>query len=117
MRVADVMSRDLPTVSPEALLRDAILTMRRKRIRHLVVVEDDKVVGVLSERDVGWGEDRVKESMTVPPITIRPDATLQQAATLMADHDVGCLPVTRDGHPLGIVSTRDVLHGLARIAP
>ena len=117
MRVADVMNRELPTVSPAASLRDALLLMRRKRVRHLVVVEQGTIVGVLSERDVGWGEDRVKDSMTAPAVTVPVDATLQQAANLMVENDLGCLPVLRNGRPVGILSTRDVLQGLARLVP
>lgn len=111
------MTREVPTVSPATSVRDAFLTMRRKRARHLVVVEDDKIVGVLSDRDVGWGDDRVEDSMSSQPITVAPEASLQDAADLMADHDVGCLPVARNGHPIGILGVRDLLRALARIAP
>lgn len=115
MRVADVMRSEIPAIPVDAFMRDAILAMRRGRLRHLLAMDGENVVGVLSERDAGWGDDHVRDAMSTPVISVRPDASLQEAAALMAEHDVGCLPVTSNGHPVGVLVARDLLQALARV--
>jgi acetoin utilization protein AcuB len=88
--------------------------MSGARIRHLVVQDGKKIVGVLSDRDVaGMGSLRqvetVEDVMTSPAITCSPHLTLRQAANLLRGRTMGCLPILEDGKIVGIVTTTDLL--------
>jgi len=106
-------------------LADDLMTMGR--IRHLPVLDEGHVVGVVSQRDLfrsalavalGYGERAqkallktlpVKEVMSEPAITIAANATVKEATRLMLEHKIGCLPVV-EGHALvGIVTETDLL--------
>ncbi|MCC7418507.1 MAG: CBS domain-containing protein [Acidobacteria bacterium] len=100
----------------------ALATMRQHRIRHLVVVENGRLAGIVSERDLGGargaegsGPDRaVRDLMTPDPVTASPATTLRQAANLMRGQSLGSLLVVDDGHLVGIVTTTDLLDQLGR---
>ncbi len=108
------MIPDVPAVSPGCLMREALMTMRRLGVHHLVVLDDGRIVGVISDRDTGGADARVCDTMSEPAITASPTMTVQEAADLMAENDVGCLPVIQDGRPVGVVDARDLLHALSR---
>jgi acetoin utilization protein AcuB len=121
MRLRDVMSVEVITVSPDDPASLARATMRRHRIRHLVVVEDGRLVGIVSERDLGGTRgaasrrDRsVRDLMAADPVSASPATTLRQAANLMRGRTVGCLLVVDDGRVVGIVTTTDLLDQLGR---
>lgn len=126
MRLREVMHTKVETVSPRESAQVALERMRRARIRHLVVQDGKKVVGVLSDRDVaGMGSLRqvetVEDVMTSPAITCSPDLTLRQAANLLRGRTMGCLPILEDGKIVGIVTTTDLLEmigaGIERPVP
>lgn len=131
-RVGDLMSRDVKTLGRNEKLSLADQLMRMERIRHLPVVDDDgAVVGIVSQRDLfrgalaramGYGEHaqekileqlHVKEVMTNDPVTIGPGTTLREAAALMLERRIGCLPVVDDGRLVGILSESDFLKRVA----
>lgn len=121
MRLRDVMSVDVVTVRADDPASVARATMRRHRIRHLVVVEGERLVGIVSERDLGGTRgaasrrDRaVRDLMAVDPVSASPATTLRQAANLMRGRTVGCLLVVEDGRVVGIVTTTDLLDQLGR---
>jgi acetoin utilization protein AcuB len=116
MRVQEVMSDDVRTVSPAMPAQQAWALMKTDRIHHLVVVDSRRVVGVLSERDTGrrgGGGARnvqtVQDVMTKPVVTIEHDATVRKAANAMRGRTIGCLPVTKGNRLVGIVTTSDLL--------
>jgi len=84
--------------------------MRSARVRHLVVVDDGRVIGVLSQRDLGGTREEslpagtVQDVMRSHVIVAAPDTTVRTAANLLRGHDIGCLPVV-DGKKL--VGDRD----------
>jgi acetoin utilization protein AcuB len=126
MRVQDIMRTRVETVSPRESAAVAFERMRRARIRHLVVQDGKRVVGVLSDRDVtGMGSLRqvetVEDVMTSPAVTCSPDLTLRQAANLLRGRTMGCLPVLENGKIVGIVTTTDLLEtigaGIERPVP
>lgn len=126
MRLRDIMHTKVETVTPRESAAVAFERMRRARIRHLVVQDGKKVVGVLSDRDVkGMGSLRqvetVEDVMTAPAITCSPDLTLRQAANLLRGRTMGCLPIIDDGKIVGIVTTTDLLEmigaGIERPVP
>src|SRR4051812_42701142 len=102
--IRDVMSADLATVSLQATIADAGMAMRQNDIGDVIVVEDDRFVGLLTDRDivvraVAEGRDpttsRVQDVVTTDVLTLTPDATVDEAARLMRDAAV------RRGAPLG----------------
>ena len=127
MVVEDVMTRDVVTLTPEHTLRDAIDTLRSKRIRHLPVVEDQKLVGIVTDRDVkratpsvlaGWDRAhydemlltiKVAQLMTREPITVPRQSALKAAVEIFIDKKVGALPVVDNGHLVGILTEIDIL--------
>jgi len=121
MRLRDVMSVDVITIEAEASASAARTTLRRHRIRHLVVVEGERLVGVVSERDLGGTrgaaskqDHAVRDLMTADPVSASPATTLRQAANLMRGRTVGCLVVVENGRVVGIVTTTDLLDQLGR---
>jgi acetoin utilization protein AcuB len=119
MRVQDVMTRSVETVSAEESAEKALQRMRVKRIHHFVVTLGRKVLGVVSSRDLeSLGSFRqvqvVEEVMTSPAVTATPEMTLRQAANLLRGRTIGCLPVMEEGRLVGILTITDLLEMLGR---
>jgi CBS domain-containing protein len=144
MRVEDVMTTDVATTNPGALLKEAALELVQRRISGMPVVDSDRqVLGVVSEADIlakESDEDRggggflqwlvdpgdpwitarfdavtVGEAMSTPAQTITPDRPLAEAATIMLDEGVNRLPVvSTDGTLVGLVSRGDLVRAFAR---
>jgi ribosome-associated translation inhibitor RaiA len=97
--------------------------MRRRRIRHLVVMEGPRLVGVLSERDLGGraganirNRRRVQDLMTAQVVSAEPETPIQQAAELMRKRLIGSLPVLDGDRLVGIVTATDVFDALGSAA-
>jgi acetoin utilization protein AcuB len=128
MRLNEIMTLDVRSVAPEASAEDAYALMRSERVRHLAVMDRGKLVGVLSERDLGSSRGTgvrknklVVELMTDHTVTATPRTTVREAANLLRGHIVGCLPIMDKGKLVGIVTTTDLLdllgHGEGRQRP
>lgn len=130
LTVRDMMTTTVSTLGRNDTLDLADDLMRMGRIRHLPVLDEGRVVGVVSQRDLfrsalavalGYGERAqktllktltVKMVMHEPAVTIAPDATLTEATRLMLEHKIGSLPVV-EGHTLiGIVTETDILRAV-----
>ncbi len=130
--VADAMTRDVQTVSRNDRISVADELMKAGRFRHVVVLEDDgRIAGVVSQRDivfgaVAWtlGQGRaahdkaleaypVKEVMATDVATVDPDAPLREAAALMTERKLGCLPVVEGEALVGILTEGDFLYLLS----
>lgn len=126
MLVQDLMTHDVFTVDRNEALLTADRVMTLGRVRHVVVLDEDgKLAGVVSQRDLfhsgllkalGYGTHArtktldtlvVKQVMTTNPITTTPDTPLEQAANLMFNHKVGCLPVLDGDRLVGILTEAD----------
>ncbi len=123
MKVRDVMRRDLTTVQEDEDLALALQMMLWRRIRHLPVVKDGRIVGLLTERDILRQRDAsapyavfgtVGDAMQRPPKTIEPDTDIAEAAKRLSDYKIGCLPVVERGDLVGIVTTNDLLQVMAK---
>src|SRR5262245_16937716 len=115
MRIHEIMTKRVETISPTWTVEEAVDLMRTKRIRHLVVKADGKVVGVVSDRDVHFPAlfgERVNEVMTEPAVTIGPNDTVPVAANRMRSHRVSSLPVVERDELVGIVTVADLLQVL-----
>jgi acetoin utilization protein AcuB len=122
LSVRDVMSTDLVTVTPAESARRAYEIMRDRRIRHLPVVADGRLVGVLSDRDLrpvllspGLAGATVGELMSENVTTIAPDAPVEDAASLLVVKKIGCLPVMAEEGLVGIVTETDLLAVLVEL--
>jgi CBS domain-containing protein len=132
-RVRDLMSRNVTTLERNDKLAMADTLMRQERIRHLPVLNDaGRLVGIVSQRDLffsalvralGFGaaaRDRtlqsiaVKEVMTEDVVTTTPDTSIADAARVMVDRKIGCLPVVDGDALVGILSESDVVAAVAR---
>lgn len=114
--VVDAAGKLLGVVSEE----DLIMQDAELHFPHYIQIFD----GVIYLESVRRFEDRfrkafaakVSDVMTVQPVTVKPEATLREVATLMADEDVNRVPVVDDeGHILGIVARGDVIRGIAAL--
>jgi acetoin utilization protein AcuB len=121
MRVQDVMTRNVMTVSAAATADQAWMLMRAKRIHHLVVTEGRQIAGVISDRDLGGPHGAtvrdtrlVSELMTENVVTIEPEVTVRKAANLLRGRSIGCLVIVRDGRVLGVVTAADLLELIGR---
>ena len=115
---AEIMSSPVKTITPETIIEDAGRLMLRYGHTGLPVVRGEQVVGVISRRDVekathhGLGHAPVKGFMTSNIITVSPTTPVSIVRELMIKHDIGRLPVLKEGKLLGIVSRTDVLRTL-----
>lgn len=117
MRLEEVMNVDVRTADPNESAEAAWTRMRLGRFHHLVVMEDSRVVGIISDRDLGGpkGASRRKlhtvgDLMTLNLVTARPTTTLRQAANLLRGRSIGCLPVLKGTKLVGIVTVTDILN-------
>ncbi len=121
MRIADVMTLEPVTIAPEATLEQAAHRMDEQQVRHLPVVEDGRVIGVLSDRQVlertGWlpaalapaAWRHVREAMGAAPPLAAPHDDLDSAAVEQVLRGLGCLFVVDENELVGTVSELDLL--------
>ena len=123
LTVEDVMSSPVETVAREATAVDAARKLRSARVGSLVVCEGDEPVGIVTEADMvdliaeGAAEGvTVAEFLSDDLVTVETDASIEDAATLLADHDIRRLPVCEDGRLVGIVTTTDLSYYLPHMS-
>src|SRR5436190_10513422 len=122
--VADVMSSPAITATPRESLAEAAERMSAHRLGSVVVVEDRRPVGILTERDLvrfaGSGADasvtKVSEWMTERPDTVAPEVEVTEAWRNLAEHGYRHIPVVEDTELVGVVSMRDLMR-IAQIRP
>jgi acetoin utilization protein AcuB len=126
MLVRDIMRSPALAISAETTLEDAYQTMQEKAIRHLLVLEGEKLVGVVTDRDLRLATSalaprpffpgsQVADVMHPDPITADPSDPVEDAARIMRGRKIGCLPVLDDGRLVGIVTGLDLLDALIRM--
>ncbi|HET7584541.1 MAG TPA: CBS domain-containing protein [Gemmatimonadaceae bacterium] len=119
MRLEEIMTPRVVGIAPDAPATAAWTRMRRRGIRHLVVLDDDRLVGVVSERDLGGRGGTsirrgrsVRSLMTRDAVSAEPGMRVRDAADLMRQRLIGSLPVMDDGRLVGIVTATDVFDAL-----
>jgi CBS domain-containing protein len=133
MLVRDVMTRDALTLDASDNLDLADDLMRLGRIRHMPIVAEGRLVGILSQRDLfraaissvlrfrtsterEWlAKIAIREVMTQQVFTVEPVTPLRQAVETMLEKRIGCLPVLEDGALVGLLSESDCLRYLGRL--
>jgi acetoin utilization protein AcuB len=122
IKVEDVMTPDPTTLLPTATVGDAYALMADRGFRHVPIVEDGLLLGLVSITDVGHLGAKVPEILAKPLhtvmstklITCSPDESVASAAATMASKKINCLLVMVDNQLAGIVTTYDLLDALAR---
>ena len=130
MQVREIMSTAIEVVDRNDNLRTVEERMAAKQLRHLPVLEQGEVVGIVTQRDLfkaamssamGYGEKaqraylqsvRVKEIMVYPVVTVAPDTSVAAAADMIINKGIGCLPVVEGPQLVGMVTKTDLLRCL-----
>lgn len=133
MFVSEWMSRKVFTVSPANSISDAVRLMKEKHIKHIPVLKDGRLKGIISDRDIKeyspskattldvyelhylLAKLKVMDLMKTKVYTTSSDTPVEEAAMLMYDNEIGALPVLYDGKIVGIISDRDIFKVLVDI--
>jgi acetoin utilization protein AcuB len=121
MKIAERMTRNPSHVRLADTLTTVRTIMQAEGFEHLPVVETKRVLGVITDRDVRQhaahpDETLVETAMTADPMTVSPDTAIEEAASIMLVHRIGCLPVVDNGSLVGIITATDLLRALVDIA-
>jgi CBS domain-containing protein len=117
MRCSEIMTRDVRTATREMTLRDVAVMMHEGDMGSVPVVEDGRLIGIVTDRDIvvrciaeGRGaETPINEAMTTGIFSVKPDDFAFEAVRLMGDKQVRRIPViTNDGTLAGIISMADI---------
>lgn len=116
MQVHELMTKhEVYAVEPDTPADEAEALLYERGVRHLLVVDGDELIGVLSHRDLGGRRLPVRKLLRRKVIAVRPELTVEKAAQAMLDKGVGCLPVVDEsGSTVGILTRTDVLRAVAR---
>jgi len=134
MNVRDYMKSPVYTVTPDTLIDNAMETMREKHVRRLPVVENGKLVGLVTRNRIReaipspsaaltlWGLHyklscmKVRDVMITDVTVVQPDDTIKEVLTLSEKHRIGTFPVVdANGNLVGILTNTDLLHILAKL--
>ena len=116
--VRDVMETDVKTVRPDSSVMEAIQKMNKFDVGSIVVVQERRPVGIITERDIlrkilESGLDpvtvRARQIMSSPIVTIREDLAIEEAAKIMTAKKIKKIPVVKDGKLIGIVTATDLV--------
>ena len=129
LRVRDSMTREVITLGPDASAAEAWGVCQEAGIRHLPIVEEGRLVGLVSDRDLrdvspprgsggerdtlGWV--RLRDIMSTDLATISPLDTIEHAAREIYDRRIGCLPVVAEGELVGILTSTDMMRTLIEL--
>jgi CBS domain-containing protein len=122
--VRDVMTTNVKTVRPFSTVRDVVRKMNRFGIGSVMVVEEDRPVGIITERDIlqrivepflDPSVIKAKDIMSTQLVTIGGDVSVEEAASLMARRKIKKLPVVENGKLVGIVTSMDVMRANPKI--
>jgi acetoin utilization protein AcuB len=110
MIIGEAMNRTLVTIDADASIEAAIALSLRTGADHLLVLDEETLVGVLCACDLreALPGEHVCDRMSVPVMTVRPDTPVEEVAAIMEDCALGCIPVTAGGLILGTVGERDL---------
>jgi len=124
--VRDSMTREIVTLSPDETVGTALALCRERRIRHLPVLSEGRLVGIVSDRDLrsstpalgdparaaALQEVLVEDVMATEVVSAHPEDPIEQAANTMRELRIGCLPVVEVEELVGIVTASDVMDAL-----
>jgi len=127
MLVRDRMTPNPITATPDTSVKEALELLRNNPFRHLPVVDEEgRLVGITTEKSLVYASPasdislsvfevnyllsrmRLEQVMTREVVTVSPDLPVEEAARVMIDHQIGCLPVVEEGRLVGIISDTDI---------
>jgi acetoin utilization protein AcuB len=130
MRIEDIMRKKLVTAKPTTTIGDALLLLRHNRIRHLPVLENEQLVGIVSDRDlrdalpsclIAHEDDDtivkkpVSDIMHEQVITAHPLDFIEDAAVQIYEHKIGSLPVVEGTRLVGMITESDLFNSLIEL--
>lgn len=126
MLVEDVMQHPVHTATPTTSLLDAYRAMETHAIRHLPILRNGRLVGIITDRDIryatrpgqhdaSYAQTAVEELMAKNPITAGPVDPIEEAARLMRTKKIGCLPVLDGNELVGIITVTNLLDAVIRL--
>ena len=126
MLVKEVMTKNPIGVESSSTLCEAYSLMQEKGIRHLPVLENGKLVGIITDRDLRLAtsrlaerpfnpDDRVEKVMSKPVQIINPSDPVEQAIRIMRELKIGCLPVVEKGAVIGIITVSDIMDAFLKL--
>ncbi|WP_027964234.1 acetoin utilization AcuB family protein [Halalkalibacillus halophilus] len=130
MLVEEIMSDKIITLHAEDKIEEALVLLNENHIRHIPVVNSDQhVIGILSDRDIRDAapsvleqnqnqdilKNKVSSIMTSPVITVHPLDFIEDVASIFYEHEIACVPVTKNNQLIGIVTEKDLLYRLIQL--
>lgn len=130
MIVKKIMNKDIITLRPEDTISLALKTMKKNKIRHIPIVNDDSYpVGLITERDVkdaspsifqlelkeNFLNKPIKDVMSTNLITGHPLDFVEEIAAILIDNQIGCLPILQDQKLVGLITKSDLLHTFVKL--
>ncbi len=121
MKVKNWMITEVITAGPEDTVETAIQLMRRFSIRHVPIIENGKLVGLVTESNLRayLSSEKLqlplKEVMILNPITVDPETSIDEAARIIYKYKIGGLPVITEGKLVGIITITDILEAFIEL--
>lgn len=134
MKVSKLMSRNVVTVKMDDTLGKVKDIFEQTKFHHLLVVDDGKLFGVISDRDllksISYKVDslaatdkdlatlnkKVHQIMTRKPVSLSENSTVKRAINIFNKNGISCIPIVNDNEkPVGIISWRDIMQALGRV--
>lgn len=133
MLVRDYMTQNPITVSPEMSFPEAMSVMRKQKIRRLPVLDHNRLVGIVEEKDMLSNQPsqattlsiheiygllehlHIRQIMSSPVITVEGDCPVEEAARIMVERKIGCLPIMADDQLIGIITETDIFKLLVEV--
>ena len=114
--VKSLMTKSVVTVSERAAASKVRELMARRRLRHVLVCDSNRLVGIISDRDLhSRPAATASDVMTANPLNVSPDSLVGPAITLIVKNRISCLPVVSDDRLLGVLTTTDLLFALQSV--
>ncbi|MGB9134615.1 MAG: CBS domain-containing protein [Candidatus Bathyarchaeia archaeon] len=118
VQTRDIMVSKVVTIRKDSMVKEAVKLMNENEIGCLVVTENKKAIGILTERDLmrrvlakskDPGEIKVEEVMSTPLISVEPDAEIGDVSRIMFQRNIKKMPIVRKDKLLGLVTLTDIL--------
>jgi acetoin utilization protein AcuB len=116
MLVSQIMSKEIFTITPDKRVSQALQLMQQHQVRHLPVVQEERMVGWITSRDLRevllasmLEKITVGDVMVQAPITVTPDTDVEEAARLIYEHRIGGMPVLEGDRLRGVITMLDLI--------